>query len=340
MADSVRAVICLDDAGVWAADVAAFGIRVVPLHRRPGFSPLLGLHIARVARECGASILHCHHYSPFVYGRLAAAVAPRLRLVFTEHGRLSDAAPSMKRRLVNPWLARFRGSIHAVSFDLKQHMIDSGFPPDRIQVIHNGIDAGAAISDEQIAAARAALGATEGILALGTVARLDAVKDLETMLRAVAILHGRWPTMRLWVIGDGQERNRLETVAAQLGIAGVVRFAGHRDDVRHLLPGLDVYVNSSISEGISLTLLEAMAAERPVVATRVGGTPEVVEHEVTGLLAPSRQPEVLADAIDRLLSSGDFRRSLGTASRRRVERHFSLDRMVADYINVYRSVSA
>jgi len=119
----------------------------------------------------------------------------------------------------------------------------------------------------------------------------------------------------------------------------IVRFLGHRDDARHWLAGCDLYANSSISEGVSLTILEAMAAALPVVATRVGGTPEVVDDSC-GRLVPARDAESLAAAVGELAGQPALRQSLGRAGRSRVETRFTLDRMVNDYAAVYREVSA
>ncbi len=336
---SMRGVICLDSAGAWADELTNAGIPVVALGRRPGFSPALGFEIARHAREFGASILHCHHYSPFVYGSIAAALNHGLRLVFTEHGRLSDAPPSKKRQLVNPLLGRMSGPIYAVSEDLKRHMIASGFPASRIQVIHNGVDPGTQPGAAEIARARAMLGIDKDAFVLGTVARLDCVKDLGTLLRSAALLGRRGLKPYVVVVGDGAERHALEQLASALGIHQQTRFLGHRDDARALLPGFDIYVNTSISEGISLTLLEAMAASRPVVATAVGGTPEVVLDRTTGVLIPPRAPETLADTLEELRTCTSTRIAMGLAGRARLEDQFSLEQMVARYEHVYQSVA-
>ena len=265
------AVCCLDEPGLLATELTARGVPVVALHRSTGFRPSLAKRIGRFALDHGATVLHCHHYSPFVYGRLAALTHRGLRVVFTEHGRLSDAPASPKRRLVNPLLGRLPGRIYAVSDDLRRHMTAEGLPSRRIQVVHNGIDPGAVPGDADRRAARRTLGFADDAFVIGTAARLDLVKSLDTLIEAFAALPeiGRRP--ELCIIGDGPDRSRLEAVAMRAGACARVTFTGHRTDVRYLMPAFDVYVNSSITEGISLTILEAMAAALPVVATRVGG---------------------------------------------------------------------
>jgi glycosyltransferase involved in cell wall biosynthesis len=168
------------------------------------------------------------------------------------------------------------------------------------------------------------------------VARLDPVKDLKTLIEAVNRVRLTRSNVTLAIIGEGPERQGLEAAAAPHDGAAV-RFLGHRDDARDWLAAADIFVNSSVSEGISLTILEGMAASLPVVATRVGGTPEVVD-ETCGILVPARDAAALAVAIEQLASDPGRREQLGRAGRSRVARHFTMDRMVGDYARVYEEV--
>ena len=331
-------VCCLDDEGAWAAELRGEGIEVIPLRRAPGFRPSVGRRIARIAEERGIRLAHCHQYSPFVYGRIASWFQPRLKLVYTEHGRLSDAAPSWKRRAVNPLLSRFDGAGVAVSHELRDYMIGAGFAADRLQVIHNGIDPGPHPSADQRLAARRLLGIADTRFVVMTVARLDPVKDLTGLLDAFARVRAQVPDARLVVVGDGPERERLERRAAMADLSGSVVMAGYRSDVRALLPAADVYVSNSISEGVSITILEAMAAAVPVVATSVGGTPEVLAGSAGGTLVPARAPERVASAIVALARDAARRASIGAEGRRRVETAFTIDRMVGDYARIYRQL--
>ncbi len=282
------AVCCLDDAGAWADELHAYDIPVKALHRAQGFKPALGRGVAKAARRHEASVIHCHHYSPFVYGCLARVWHPGYRVIFTEHGRLDDGLPSPKRRIANRVLKRLPHEVFAVSEHLRQHLIAEGFSGAGVKVIYNGVDVGRAPDAASRARSRAMLGICDDALVVGTIARLDPVKDLGTLIRATAVV-ARDLRMVLIVIGSGPERSRLQQLAMESGIASQVRFLGHRDDARDLLAGCDLYVNSSISEGISLTILEAMAAGLPVVATAVGGTPEIVDT-ACGRLVPARDP--------------------------------------------------
>ncbi len=289
-------VCCLDQPGAWAPQLERQGTIVRALGRRPGFRPALGRAIAQLAADQRIDVIHAHHYSPFVYGALARLWAPRVALVFTEHGRLSDAPPSSKRRIANQLLARVPHRVFGVSEDVKAHLVGEGFHARSVGVIYNGVEPGLPAQSADRLRIRRQWGLEDDEFVVGTVARLDTVKDLGTCISAIAAVS--LPT-RLLVVGDGPERSSLEALAAELHIRDRVLFLGHRDDAREVLAGCDAYVNSSISEGVSLTILEAMAAGLPVVATRVGGTPEVVTPE-TGVLVPARDPGALARALDRL----------------------------------------
>ena len=327
---------CLDDEGAWAADARAHGVDVVALHRRDGFRPEIGRRVGRLAAERGIDLLHCHQYSPFVYGRIAKGWNPGLKLVYTEHGRLSDAPPTWKRRMVNPLLARFDGAIIAVSDELRRHMIDARFPAARVAVIRNGIEVGPRPSPADRRAARRALGMDEETFVAVSVARLDRVKDFGTLLDAFATVRRQSPRSRLLIVGDGPERGWITQRAAQPDLEGAVDLIGFRSDVRAVIAAADVYVNSSISEGISITILEAMAVGLPVVATAVGGTPEVLTDDAGGMLVPSRDPARLASALLALVVDPQRRAAMAAAARRRLETSFTIDRMVGEYVSTYR----
>jgi glycosyltransferase involved in cell wall biosynthesis len=325
-------VACLDREGALARELTEYDIPVAVLGRRSGFRPGLARQIAHLASARGVDILHCHHYTPFVYGQLSAVLNRHVRVIFTEHGRLSDDAPSRKRRLVNPVLGRLGAHIFAVSHALREHMGAEGLPLDRIAVIHNGIDPGVAPDPCARAAARSRLGLRDSDLVMGTIARLDPVKDIAAMITAMPQLPAG---TRLAVVGDGPTSQELKERAAALGLTDAVLFTGQLTDAKALLPAFDVYVNSSSSEGVSIAILEAMAACVPVVATAVGGTPEIIVDGESGRLVPLRDPVALAGAVLELLSDPARRRSIGQAGRSRVIAGFTLDRMLDAYFEAY-----
>lgn len=332
------AVCCLDERGAWADDLESRGIRVFNLGRRPGFRPGLAWRLARLAAAEGIHVLHCHQYTPFVYGALARLAHPRLRLVFTEHGRLADAPPSPRRRLANRLLSRTPGRFFAVSDELRRFLETEGFPPRRMEVLPNGIDPGPRPGAAERASARRTLGLPGDASVIGTAARLDPVKDLPRLVEAFAAVRAAHPAARLVILGDGPERGAIEAARDRVGAGDAVLLPGHRADVRTLLPGFDLYVNCSTYEGVSLTILEAMAAGLPVAATAVGGTPEVVVDGATGRLVPPRDTAALAAALAGILADPARAAGLGEAGRRRMEERFSFDAMMSMYVKAWRGV--
>jgi len=336
-AEIPMAVCCLDERGAWAIDVERADIRVTALGRTPGFHPTLGRAIARDARQHRATVIHAHHYSPFVYSALSRLWGSKCPVIFTEHGRLSDAGPSPKRRWANQVFSHVPGRAFAVSEDVRAHLLGEGFPSGRVGVIYNGISVGSLPDAGSRAAARTRLGIDDDVVVVGTIGRLDPVKDFRTLLAAMGAVRTERPSA-LVIVGDGPERAALERAARELGILDTVRFLGHRDDARAWLAACDVYANSSISEGVSLTILEAMAAGLPIVATRVGGTPEIVDSSC-GRLVPARDPSALAAALSDLAGRPALRRELGQTARLRAETRFTIERMVNEYAEVYRGIN-
>jgi glycosyltransferase involved in cell wall biosynthesis len=329
-------VCCLDKAGEWAAELTDGGTPVVALNRLPGFRPSLGYRIARLATRDNVDVIHCHQYSPFVYGAIATLLKARVGLIYTEHGRLAGAGRSPKRRLANPLLARLPGEIFAVSADLKRHMMADGLPGKRIAVCLNGIEPGPVPGEAERVSGRRALSVPDDVHLIGTVGRLDPVKNLQALLKAHAALPVQARAPHLAIVGTGPEQRDLEALARALGTVHLVHFAGYRSDVRALMPAFDVYVNCSTFEGVSLTILEAMAARVPVVATRVGGTPEVVVDGETGMLVPVEEVAPLAQALFALERDPARRRAMGIASRSRVLEYFTIERMTKDYEHAYQ----
>jgi len=213
-------------------------------------------------------------------------------------------------------------------------------PAARLALIYNGVDTRLFCPDlEARAHWRKELGLGEREPVIISVGRLAPEKDYGLLLEALAATRDLGPEAKLVLVGDGAERTTLQDEAAELGLQQRVRFVGRQRDVPGLLSAADLFALSSLSEGIPMALLEAMACGLPVVALRVGGTPELVEDGRSGLLVGGRKPEDLAEAISRILTERDTARAMGVAGQRRVAERFSLESMLEGYGALYRELA-
>jgi sugar transferase (PEP-CTERM/EpsH1 system associated) len=303
---------------------------------------LIGV-LASLFRRERVDVVHSHNWQTYMYAVLGARLARVPVVVHGEHGHDEEAAPArrlwVKRRLA-PLVNRFV----AVSGNLARELEDSwGIARDRIATIPNGVDLPAFDEDVDRAGIRRELGLEPDAEVVTHVGGMRPVKDHTTLIRAFARAHAARPRARLLIVGGDPASPRgleLEALARELGVGGAVRFAGVRRDVPRLLLASDVYVNSSLYEGMSNTILEAMAARRPAVATAVGGTVELVRDTETGFLVTARDEDAMGERITRLLADPSLRRSVGEAGRRYVEAHHGMQRMVDRYAELYTTAFA
>lgn len=327
-------VCCYDQVGPMA-DLLQDPARAVLLPRGSGFDRAYPKRLAALMAELEVDLVHAHNRTAFVYAALATR-HHAVPLVYTEHG--PTQASSWKARWLMRLLARRRDRhFVAVAEWIHDLMVRSwGMPRRRTSVIPNGVSA-AGMAPPQL---RRELAVEEDAPLIGIVAGLNPVKDHGVLLEAMVAVRARIPRARLAVIGDGPERARLEQRSSQLGLRDVVHFVGVRPDARRELGDLSVVVLCSRSEGMSITLLEAMAAGRPIVATAVGGTPELVTNGRTGLLVPAGDAAGLAEALCAVLEDPSRAEALGREARAEFDRRFAADRMIEAYRDLYASVLA
>jgi sugar transferase (PEP-CTERM/EpsH1 system associated) len=318
------------------------GVRVVCLATEGKRTRVQVPAMARVIQEFQPDIVHSRNWGA-IEGVFAGRWAGSCALVHSEHGLASESDRSEPRR--RTWLRRLAfglaDRVVAVSEQLRQHHARrTGFPERRIAVIHNGVDNQRFRPNlEARACMRHELGLSDSDFCIGAVGNLFPVKDHMTLLRAANEFGRRPSNWRLLVIGDGPELPRLEEfAAAQPALGQRVSFLRSSDRVPELLEALDAYVLSSVFEGISNSLLEAMATGIPVVATAVGGNPEVVVNGVSGLLFPAADAASLAGHLETLRAGPEMRARLGREAQRRVGEHFSLVSMVRQYAQLYESL--
>jgi glycosyltransferase involved in cell wall biosynthesis len=331
---------CLDDVGTLGDELRAEGFRVELLGRKPGLDWRCGLRLARLLRRERVDLVHAHQYTPFFYGLAARLVTRRAPVLFTEHGRHFPDYPRRKRMMANRLLLQRRDRVVGVGEAVRQAVIQNeGIPACRVGVIYNGIDLDRFQTERtERDAVRRELGLAPGDLAVLQVARLDYLKDHATAVRTIQRVVAQLSSARLILVGQGPEQQAIRTLVNQLGLSRNVLFLGLRTDIPRLLRAADLFLLTSISEGIPLTLIEAMAVRLPVVSTDVGGTGEVVAAEETGLLAPAGDDDALARAVLRLAGDATLRRNMGQRGQERARRLFSEVQMHGQYVELYREM--
>jgi len=279
-------------------------------------------------------ILHTHGYKADLYG-YRAAKGRRARLVATAHGWPGKSPILRMYALLDRVMLRWFDHICAVSSEVADTLRRFYVPKEIITVVENGIDIGQFSGGRPIL--REELGLRENPL-IGFVGRLAPEKGLQYLLHAAAGMLNTLPAAKVILAGDGPKRSSLEKLAQQLGIEKSVIFLGRRSDLASIYASLDVFVLPSLSEGMPLAVMEAMAAKRPVIATRVGAIPKMVKDQQTGLLVDAGDITGLQSAISLLLDRRDLCRILGQSGHEVAKALFSSDSMAKNYIGIYRRV--
>jgi len=292
----------------------------------------------RLLRKERVALIHAHEFSAIVCGWIVATVAG-VPVVATVHGK-NYFWEKLRRRAAYRLVSR-QGTMVAVSQDLKRFICDRlGIAEKRVEVIYNGVAQAQTVTDEETQKCKAEIGISGLYPVLGVVGSLYPVKGHRFLLEAMPEILRRWPQAVLLVIGRGELEFALKERAEQLAIGAHIHFLGMRQDVPRLLSVLDAFVLPSLSEGLSLALLEAMASGKPVVATRVGGNPELIDHGRTGFLVQPEDAKDLAANLVKLLSDPGMMQEFGRQGAERVRQHFSMGQMVDRYRDLYaRSLS-
>ena len=305
--------------------------------------PFAILALAEVIRERRPALVHAHGSKAGLIARLAVRFAGNPPVVVTVHNHvLYGGISSLMRFLylrLERWLARRTARIITVSRALTDEMIGQfALPADKIVTIHNGLDLAPYLSGGARERVRARLGVPAGALLFGIAARFAPQKGLDALVVASVPVLEADPDAWLVIAGDGPLLEPVRMQARKTPVRDRILFPGFETDIPGFLSALDLYVNASVSEALGIGTIEAMASGLPVVATAVGGTPEVVDDGVTGVLVPVGRPKPLTDAISQLAGDGPSRRRMGAAGRERAITEFGLDGMLERTAAVYREV--
>jgi len=318
------------------------GIEVAEIPMRGEADLVAAWRISRLLRQVDAEIVHMHTSHAHTLGCVGSMIARRgMRLVSR---RVDFTIYRNRLRLSRYKYGRFVDRFVAISQAVRQALLDDGIDGQRISIVHSGIDLDRhpLVAPEEVAARRRALrqelGVSENAELVLNVAHFGWHKAQEVLVQATpAIVAERSQALVLFA-GEGELLDKVKAEALALCPKDRVRFLGFRQDIDRLLDGCDVFVMCSVMEGLCTSILDALARRRPVVASEVGGMPEIVEEGATGRLVPPRDPAALARAVVDLLTDRQQAERLALAGRERVESRFSVDAMVEGTLGVYRDV--
>jgi glycosyltransferase involved in cell wall biosynthesis len=326
-------VVCLDEPGRWAATLRERGIEVSCVWRQPGMDLSVPRKLAERFRRARVDIIHAHQCTPWFYAALSRLSHSSPRLLLEEHGRFYPEVTNRKRAFINRHLIRrLTHAFVAVSDDIRRRLeIYEGLDARQVEVIYNGIAAPAPLPDDERGALRASFGIGPGDFVIGTVGRFDTIKNLPMLVGALASVGQAAPRVRGLLVGDGPVMASIRGLVASTGMADRIHLSGYRSDAGNLTQCMDLFVLTSLSEGTSMALLEAMAAGVPAAVTAVGGNPEIVLDGATGWTVPSGDVDALARVMRSAVTSDEPRGSYAGAGRSRYTEHFTVQRMIESY---------
>lgn len=330
------AIMCIDGkVGELGQLLADKGFKLHTFTRKPsGLDFDVIKQLKQFVKDNDIDVLHCHQYTPYTYG-LFASFGTKAKVIFTEHGRFYPDSYKWKRMLLNPILSLFTDHVTAISKATAEALIKyENFPRRKVQVIYNGINVDTE-SFKDDGTLRKELNIAEDAKVLGTISRLDPIKNQPMMIEAFAEVLNTHPNTILLIVGDGPERNKLESLCQTLTIQDKVIFTGFKVNPQRYFNIIDIFLLSSLSEGTSMTLLEAMAFKKPSVVTNVGGNPEIIIDGETGLVTPTKNSIAFSQAIEKILGQPALASELCIQAHNRFKDKFTANVMIKDYEKSY-----
>jgi glycosyltransferase involved in cell wall biosynthesis len=290
--------------------------------------------LLNLCRKHRVGIWHGHDYKSNLLGLILRRFWP-MHLVTTVHGWVHHTGRTPLYYAVDRFCLPRYERVLAVSEDLRQRCLESGVPAERCLLVENAIDTEEFRTKSSAVEARNELGLSSESFLIGAVGRLSPEKGFDLLVRALAGLRQRGVSAELLLVGEGEQKQALEELAAGLGCRSALHLAGFHADVRPLYEAMDLFVLSSLREGLPNVVLEAMAMEVPVVATRIAGVPRVIDDGRNGLLLEPGSAELLESAMLRLAQEKDLRRRLAAEGRRTIEERYSFARRMERIAAIY-----
>lgn len=331
----VVTVACISRKGVWASELENNGIRVVCFDKRTGFDPLILFRLLSFIRSERPDFVNTYLWTADLWGRLAAILAGVKYIIVTEQN--VDVWKRWYHILIDKILFKFTQCAICVSDEVVNYYRDKvGLKETQLKMIPNAIDVSLFDDDDIQYDLRGQLGIKVNEFVFTCSARLHIQKAHEVLIGAVKILRTKQvANFRVLLVGDGPRNHELRALVNAQGLETIISFLGLRQDIPRILLQSDAFVLSSDYEGLSLAILEAMAARLPIVATIVGGNPQVVENGSTGFLVPPRNPELLAEAMECVISNPGLAKQMGVAGRSKVEGTYDIQSVTRQTVELF-----
>lgn len=330
---------CLGPKEEMGKETEEIGIDFIHLNRSRynRFSPGIILDLHKLMKKKQIHVVRTHRYRSNLYGRLAALLAGVPAIIASVHDNYrTDKRPA--RRVINRILSKITDKIVAVSEDIKKDIIRyDKVDPSKIEVIPNGIDV-ERFNPKNTTDIRKEFSLEESDIIIGFVGRIVPAKGLEYLLDAFPYVKEEFKSIKLLIVGEGSLVEELKEKAKKNSIFDNIIFTGRRRDIPEILSGINIFVMPSIAEGLPNALLEAMAMGKPIVATEVGGIPEVIKNRFNGILVPPRDTRALATAMKELIGNAQVAAKMGQAARDLVQDNFTIKAIAQKWQSLYLSI--
>jgi len=334
-------VICLDEVGIWGKILRNKQVPVISLYREEGVDIYIPYLLSKYTKEFQTNIIHAHQTTPWFYSALSRLFNPKPYLLFEEHGRFYPEIKNKKKILFNKLLInKLTHKVVAVSNDIKNRLIEyEGVSEKKIQVIYNGIKIENIDTDHLKKECRKKLNLDEDDFVVGSVGRLDPIKNFPMLIKGIKIAKNQIPNLKCVIIGDGPEFSKLNKIIEDKQLEDIILLTGYKKDASRLVAAFDVFVLTSFSEGISMAILEAMSLSVPCIATKVGGNVELIENNLSGWLVESNDWKSLARVLIYAYNNRELLEKIGKNGQKQVKEKFLFKDMIENYKKIYRQLS-
>jgi len=309
------------------------GFKSYVLGKKDGLDFSVVKKIYSLCRKEGIDIIHCRNFSTTLYGSLSRVFNKKIKLITDIRGVEFAARRTMAFKLLSK--VHLIDRLIGVSEDIKNAMLKSGINKQVVDFIPNGVDLNLFRGERSKIEDRHKYGLSPAKIIIGSVGRLEKIKNFPLLVRSFAKLTSKFHNIHLVIVGDGSQRSELEKMSNEYNVENSITFLGYQNDIPTIMNLFDVFVSSSLSEGMSNVIMEAMASRLAVVATNVGGTPELIKHRQTGLLFKPDYEMELISFLEEVVMDSDLRGQLGQNAFEKIGSHYSLEVTAKKYLELY-----